>query len=355
MKEAIVKTFCDFVRIDSPTGYELDFSNYLVSKLKKLGAHPYQDERGTILCSFKGVGKPILFAAHIDTVEPGRGIEPVVEGDFVKSSGDTILGADNKAAVASLFELVVWAKSQEQHRAFEVLFSIGEESGVPGVDTFDFSKLEAKEGLCFDISKPFGTIALSSPFYMSLKIIFEGKEADASTAERGLSVIPALGDFFSNVPQGVVNDSFINIGVVNGGVATNALLSSVELKGEIRSFSEDELYGYAEEISQLCKQIESEYGCKLAVEQVLENYGYVLSKEDEHVKNTSFIIENDLGVSVNYIEKYWGVSDANNINQKGIKIFNVGYGVEDPHTVRERVNISDLSMVFELIKTKITV
>lgn len=348
MKENIVKTFCDFVQIDSPTGFELDFSHFLVNELKKLGATPTQDERGNIFCSFDGFGEPILFAAHIDTVEPGRGIKPVVEGGFVKSATETILGADNKAAVAVIFEIMRWASLQESHRAFEVLFSVSEESGVPGVDTFDFSLVRSKTGLCFDVSKPFGTIVLGSPFYMSQKLTILGKEADASTAERGVSIIPALGYLFTHAPQGRLGDSFVNIGKINGGQAANALLAEVELNGEIRSFNESELDQYARQYREIVTHLEEMFDCSCVLVQQKENFGYQFSQEDAHVFDIASRIKK-MGSSIEYIKQYWGVSDANNINKNDIKIFNVGYGVSDPHTVREKVEISELERVFDLI------
>ena len=47
---------------------------------------------------------PILLSAHLDTVEPGRGIKPSIEGDRIVSDGSTILGGDCKAGVAAILE-----------------------------------------------------------------------------------------------------------------------------------------------------------------------------------------------------------------------------------------------------------
>ena len=44
----------------------------------------------------------LMLQSHMDTVKPGEGIEPVIEGNEVRSAGDSILGADANAGVVGV-------------------------------------------------------------------------------------------------------------------------------------------------------------------------------------------------------------------------------------------------------------
>src|SRR5207253_5508127 len=68
-------------------------------------------------------GEPLFLCAHLDTVPPTAAIEPVVEDGVVRNTAGTILGADNKAAVAAMLEAVrrVLAEGRP-HAGIELLF-----------------------------------------------------------------------------------------------------------------------------------------------------------------------------------------------------------------------------------------
>lgn len=349
----ITQTFFDFVRIPSPTGEELQFSNYLKGRLKALGFSVYQDDRGNLITSFGTEGEPILLASHIDTVQGDTTIEPVLENGLCTSAGDTILGADNKATVAILFHLAKWAANHDKPlRKTELLFSVAEEAGISGIETLDISQISAKKGICFDASFPLRTFILSSPFYVSIQLAFHGISADASTAHRGQSVLPSLSQFLERMPQGVVEEgTFINFGAVHGGSVANALLSEVSLKGEIRCFDKEIMERYMEQINTLAQEAAEANNCTTTVNMVIENSGYSVDQQQPLVKE---IAESwnaiDPTIEMNYIEQYWGISDANNLNGRGVQTVNLGYGVEDAHTPRERVFESDIVQLFEMVQ-----
>ena len=79
MHNRLIQTFCTLVQKDSPTGSEKTFSHYLKKRLTALHIPVLQDKRGNLFVSFCGNGKPLLLVAHLDTVEPGRGIIPIVK------------------------------------------------------------------------------------------------------------------------------------------------------------------------------------------------------------------------------------------------------------------------------------
>src|SRR5579884_4149543 len=93
--------FLELVRIDSLSRRE----GQLAAQLRGLGAEVEFDEAGgavggevgNLIAHVPGTaaGEPLLLCAHMDTVEPGTGVVPIVEGDIVRTDGTTVLGGDD--------------------------------------------------------------------------------------------------------------------------------------------------------------------------------------------------------------------------------------------------------------------
>ncbi|HUT87795.1 MAG TPA: M28 family peptidase [Candidatus Heimdallarchaeota archaeon] len=77
--------------------------------------------------------EPLMLAAHADTVKPGRGITPVVEEGIIRSQGETILGADDKAGIAGIFVAV---RTAVKHPPLEIVITRSEEVGLLGAKNF---------------------------------------------------------------------------------------------------------------------------------------------------------------------------------------------------------------------------
>jgi tripeptide aminopeptidase len=117
MEDRVLDTFLQLVRIDSETFHETAVAEYVMEAARDCGLEPYVDNAGKaiggdignvyIKMPASGIeAPPIIFCAHLDTVAPGKGVEPVVRGDRVISEGKTVLGADCKAGVAVMVELM---------------------------------------------------------------------------------------------------------------------------------------------------------------------------------------------------------------------------------------------------------
>ncbi|MFH1389562.1 MAG: M28 family peptidase, partial [Candidatus Margulisiibacteriota bacterium] len=111
----LVATFKQLVRIDSLSLQEGKIVGYLRRELKSLGlkasviGRPENGEVGSLNLLVPGRnnrGPRLLLNAHVDTVVPGQGIKPIEKGGYITSDGSTILGADNKAGVAVILELL---------------------------------------------------------------------------------------------------------------------------------------------------------------------------------------------------------------------------------------------------------
>ena len=178
-RDRIVDTFCELARIDSPSGEEEAMAQHLIAKLEDLGFNVVRDDYGNVVAS-DGGDDPLILSAHMDTVEPGRGIQPSVDGERIVSDGTTILGGDCKAGVAAIIEaLESIAEDGVPRNSVEVAFTREEEIGLVGARNLDFSLLSGKEAVVFDGEGPPSQITSSSPEYIGFDFEITGRAAHA--------------------------------------------------------------------------------------------------------------------------------------------------------------------------------
>lgn len=335
----VVDLFLKLVTIDSPSGHEHGMIKYVKNWLDKVGLNYQIDLKGNILAKKPGIGPPILFCVHMDTVEPGQEIKPIlVNNIIIKSSGNTILGADNKAAIASL---MVAVEESSSLKSFELLFTVDEENGN-GLTKFPFNFIKSKIGFTFDSIKPISSIILRSPYICLFEAEFSGKASHSSTPENGIdALIPAI-KAINKIKVGKLDqgETTINIGLINGGTGINIIPDKVTIKGEIRSYQKKLFYHHLNKIKLIFKD------AKLKINGFSPGYSH--SKTSGTIKKVNQIY-NLLGIKPNY-HSYSAVSDANILNTKGIEVINLGDGVENAHTVNEQIKVDDLIKLNNIIK-----
>ena len=201
-QERLVNSFCELVRIDSPSDEEEEVAQYLTGRLERLGLSVARDAHGNVIASEEG-DNPLLLSAHMDTVEPGRGIKPRIQGHRIVSDGTTILGGDCKAGVAAILEgLEAVVDEGLTRRPVQVVFTRGEEIGIVGATNMDYSMILAKESVVFDGNGPVNTITGASPTYMSFDVTVKGRAAHAGVEpEKGLSAIRIATEIINELPQ----------------------------------------------------------------------------------------------------------------------------------------------------------
>ena len=142
-RDRLVNTFCEIVQIDSPSGEEEEMAVDAVRRLERLGLSVVRDEYGNVIAGDEG-RDPLLMSAHLDTVEPGRGIKPRVENDRITSDGTTILGGDCKAGVAAILEALQSLREDgADRRPVQVALTREEEIGLFGARNLDLSRIRA--------------------------------------------------------------------------------------------------------------------------------------------------------------------------------------------------------------------
>lgn len=345
----MVDLFIKLVQIDSPSGEESLMREYLKNKMMKLGFISKTDKVGNLFLYTKDSKPKILICAHMDTVSPGKSIRPTIVNGVIKSDGNTILGADNKATISSVVCAVEeYKKTYQKLPRIEVLFSVKEETGG-GVEFFPFSWIKSKKGLTFDYAGSLGTIILAAPYIYNFRIKFVGKPAHSSRPEEGKNALSVASEFLNLVRVGAFDNhaTTINIGRVTGGSGINIIPEEVMVEGEVRSTIKNKFDSHLKEIIRSAKK--TTLGTGVKVSYVLDGYcpGYDYDKSENFIKELSgFLKEN--GNEVKY-ETTTGVSDVNSLVGAGLTAVCLSDGIKDPHTKKESVSEKNLVALKDLI------
>ncbi len=241
------ETFARLCAIPSPFGSERACAEAVARELGRMGVDVEEDgaaaeagaECGNLLARIPGRGdRTILLCAHLDTVPEDGTIEPVIDDGAWVSAGETILGADNKAAVAVILEVARRCSVEGAPVGLELLFTVGEEKGLAGALAFDVSTLTSDWGYVFDHASPIGEIVVSSPTYYRFEASFRGAAAHAGIRpEDGRSAIEASARAIAAMTLGRIDhETTANVASIAGGAGgTNIVPEHCTIVGEVRS------------------------------------------------------------------------------------------------------------------------
>lgn len=343
-RKRLIRTFTELVKIDSPSGEEKAISDFLAKKLASLGGKVEKDSYGNLVGQFNGRGKPILLCAHMDTVEPGRGIKPKVSENKITSGGTTILGGDDKAGVTEILETLEAAKENNiAIRPIDIVFTREEETSLGGAKNLNYSLLRAQEGLVLDGDEEVSKIFISSPTYYNLDTDITGKSAHAGVEpEKGISAIKIAGEIISQLPLGRIDfETTFNIGMIEGGSVRNAVPEKASFHGEIRSRNLKTLEKIIGQTKQLFEKISKLYpGATIDLRLEKEFDGFVVDKKNPLIIKASRILS-DMNLKAE-LKDSGGGTDANIFGTNGIETVIVGIGVREGHTTREYVVIDEM-------------
>jgi tripeptide aminopeptidase len=334
----------ELIQIDSPSGEEDAMDAEVSSRLESMGLKVSHDSFNNVIARLSGEGAPVMLSAHLDTVEPGRGIEPLVDGGVLRSDGSTILGGDCKAGVAIVLEgLIAAMESNSGNRAIEVVFTRHEEGGLVGAHHLDFSMVAAKEGVVFDGEGPPNRIILSAPSQNVVTAQITGRAAHAGLEpEKGISALLIAADILSRLPLGRIDEeTTANIGRLEGGLKRNIIPEQAFLDGEFRSRSNEKLADVERKFRGVFEEVASRYPeAKIDLDIVTTYQAYNIDAKSEAVAVIGRALS---GIGLEPIlESTGGGSDANVFIEKGIAAIPVGIGVRDFHTTWETAVIAEV-------------
>lgn len=342
------------VRVDSVSGKERAIADLLKSKLQNLGLEVIEDDAGkkintgtgnviARLTGDSGAEAPLMVCAHMDTVEPGRGISPVVEDGVIRSSGDTVLGGDDKAGIAIILEALRAIKENGiRHGGIEVVFTVFEEGGLLGAKNLDFSLLKAGMGYVLDSEEPPGAIITRAPTQDRISATVTGKSAHAGICpEKGINAIEVAARAIAAMKLGRIDsETTANIGVISGGKATNIVPDTVNIQGETRSLVRAKKDGQTRLIAEKINETAAAAGARAEVK--VENlYREFSLDKDQKVVRIALEAAENLKLA-SRLKSTGGGSDANIFNEKGIATVILGIAMQNVHTTDEFIRIEDM-------------
>jgi tripeptide aminopeptidase len=359
-QQRLLQEFMELVQIDSETKHERVICDVLKRKLSDLGLEVVEDQSapktghgaGNLIATLQGThpGDTIYFTSHMDTVTPGNGIRPSVKDGYVVSDGTTILGSDDKAGIAALLEgLRAIQENQVPHATIQLVITVGEESGLVGAKALDPAFLQAKYGFALDSNGKVGDIIVAAPTQAKLKVVVHGKAAHAGVnPEDGISAIQVASRAIMRMPLGRIDEeTTANVGIIEGGKATNIVCPRVDFLAEARSLVVEKMEAQVEKMKKALRDTAKEFNTEIEVDAQVMYPGFKLSEEDLVVQKAM--------KAVRTIQREprllssGGGSDANVISGFGIPTVNLAIGYEEIHTTNERIPVEELNKAAELV------
>ncbi|HZT58644.1 MAG TPA: M20/M25/M40 family metallo-hydrolase [Pyrinomonadaceae bacterium] len=361
-QERIRNLLLELVQIDSVSREERDVAERIRALCEEMGAEVEIDDAGekvggntgNVIARFPGTipeAEAIMMSAHMDTVVPGRGVKPVVEGDIIRTDGSTVLGGDDKSGCAVIIETIRCLQEQNiPHAPIDAVFSICEEVGLLGAKHLDMSKVRARYGIVFDSDDP-GFLFTKGPSANHFEFKIHGLESHAGVApEQGISAIKIAAEGIAAMKLGRIDEeTTANIGVIQGGEATNIITNLVTLKGEARSLDDAKLEEQTRHMVKCLEDAAAKYEVtvdgvttKGRVESdVSREYFAMDVSDDSRVVRLVKQAGARMGLKVETMASGGGC-DANIFNKRGIECANLGTGMRAIHTVKEWLDVKDM-------------
>jgi tripeptide aminopeptidase len=367
--ERLKNLLIELIKIDSLSRKEYDVAMRLKRELEDLGAQVSIDDAGervggnvgNLIAHFTGTAPkamPILLSAHMDTVVPGEGIVPILEGDILRTDGRTVLGGDDKSGVAIICEVLRVVKENGYPCSdVDVVFTICEEAGLIGAKCLDVNRLRARTGLVLD-SDSVGFLFTKAPAANRMEFRVHGLEAHAGVCpEKGVNAIKVAADGIAQMSLGRIDhETTANIGVIEGGMAVNIVPNSVILKGEARSHSQEKLDRQTEHMLRCLQEAAARHTLAVggapfsaSVDAKIErDYDRMDVSEGAAIVQLVHAAAKNLRVELKTLATGGGC-DANVLNQKGLEVANLSTGMREIHTVKEWLDLKDLNLSAQMV------
>jgi tripeptide aminopeptidase len=355
----VLDLFLDLAALPSPPGEERAVADRVAAELRGLGLEVDEDDAGARIGATAGnlysrlaptaEGTPLFLCAHLDTVQPVGPLEPVVVDGVISNGANTILGADNKSAVAAMVEAARRLVHEHRpHAGVELVFTPKEEVGLKGAEAFECARLRARVGYVYDQAAPIGEVILGAPHAAALEITFRGQASHAGMApEEGRSAVAAAARAIADMRLGRIDEeTSANVGRIEGGVARNIVPDICVLEAEARSHDETKLADVVQELLDACSFAASLAGCEVESEVERSYRGYRFRRDDEPVRLACAALGR-LGCTPS-LALSGGGADANVFNMRGLACVNLANGMAEIHSPQEHIAVDDLERMVEV-------
>jgi tripeptide aminopeptidase len=369
-------------RTQSPsTPGQLDLARLLADELREIGLDDVElDANGYVFARLPATvpGAPAVgFLAHMDTTpdESGTGVEPLVHRDYdggvielpqrgtvldpetmpelrgkvghdlVTSSGDTLLGADDKAGVAEVMAAVAYlhAHPEVPRAEIRVGFTPDEEVGQ-GASLFDIERFGATCAYTFDGSEA-GELQDETFTAAGADLVIEGVEVHpgfatgklvnaATLAGRVLAALPA--DLTPERTDG--RDGFIHV------FAVEADAGRATIRAIVRDFDDAKLEQHVAVLRRTAEEVVgSEPRARLAVDvrPQYPNMRAFLDERPEVVAAAEEALRRE-GYEPRKVPIRGG-TDGSVLSARGLLTPNLFTGGHEFHSVREWASVHDMA------------
>jgi len=347
--QRLIEIFLKVLSINALSGYEKPIANYITSFLSESGYRTEKDasrrytlsDTGNLICKI-GTGGDFLIMSHMDTARPTLETKPIIKEDRIVSSGDTVLGVDNRAGVAVLlYMLEKIAKEKIQVKNFTVAFTTCEETTLFGSKYLEIDEA-IKKGFIFDSGYRPGNFITSACGAMGFKMKIIGKASHSGIApERGINSMQAAAKAITKLPLGRIDEeTTMNIGILKSGTAVNVVPQFTELEGEVRSFNVAKAEHYFNLLKTIFTDEAENMMARIELESFWDFVPYTVPSDSDVYKEVVSAISKAGLTPTPKISL--GGSDANSLNARGIQSINLGIGAQNPHSNDEFIFIEDL-------------
>jgi tripeptide aminopeptidase len=357
-RERLLDEFVRLCEIESPSRRERAVADAVKAELEGLGLEVEEDDTasdtgsnaGNLLARIDGPpdARTILLCAHLDTVPLTGPVEVRQENGVLSNRHEAILGADNKAAVATILAAARRLTAQPAPVGVELLFTTCEELALAGAKAFDPGRLRSEFGYVFDHASPVGELVTASPTYYRLEADFRGQAAHAGIRpEAGHNAIVAAARAIAAIQTGRLDESTTaNVGQIEGGTAANVVAERCKVVLEARSLDDvragEVVSSMVDAISGSASDLECDV--ETAVERLFR--GYRLARTAPVVEAAAEALRTT-AIEPVYINTGGG-SDANALIAAGLPVLNVANGTEGNHQPDESVTVAALETTLDL-------
>jgi tripeptide aminopeptidase len=357
----LIDLFLQTARINALSGNEKPLADFIRTFLSQYNYPVTEDDSkhfsnsnsGNLICKV-GSGGDFLLSSHMDTARPTENVNPVIDDEKITSSGDTVLGVDNRVGVSVLlYTLERIAKEKIPVKDFTVVFTTCEETTLFGSKNLGVNG-SIKKGFVFDSGYRPGNFIHSACGALGFKVKIKGKASHSGIApEKGINSLLVAAKAMSKLPFGRIDEeTTMNIGLLRGGSAVNVIPELTELEGEVRSFDLNKAEQY---FNLLVDTFKNECEAAGAVFDVVYDWDFMpfTVPDNSEVYRETVMALTKAGLTPKPKISLGG-SDANSLNGLGIQAVNLGIGAQNPHSNDEFIYIDDLvktaEIALELVK-----
>src|SRR4051794_8568162 len=380
LAEDLLDRFLRYVRIDtqsardrtqSPsTPGQLDLSRLLVDELLALGlADAALDANGYVTATLAGTGPTIGLIAHVDTSPdaPGANVEPIVHPDHdgspialprngtvveapaghdvVTSSGDTLLGADDKAGVAEIMTAVAHlaANPELPRPTLRICFTPDEEIGE-GPTLFDVEAFGAVCAYTLDGSD-LGELQDETFSAEQVALTIQGVDAHPGWAKDTLvNATRIAAEIVAQLPRELTpertagRDGFIHVFELEGSSGRTII------RAIVRDFDDEKLRAHTALLRKTAEETVARYpGARLEVEVTPQypNMRTYLDAFPRAVEAAQEAIEAE-GLEV-FRNPIRGGTDGSQLSAMGLPTPNLFTGGHDYHSAREWASLQEMA------------